>query len=129
MTIKVAIIGLGIMGKRMLFQMRLHRNFEPDYLWDPSQFACQQATKLEPKSCIMDSASDAIKKADLVYLACPPTVREPYALEAAEAGKALFLEKPFGISIEDSGKLMFKLKILQYSGGSEFHSSIGFGFV
>jgi predicted dehydrogenase len=93
MTVKVAIIGLGIMGQRMLTHMRLHHNFEPNYLWDPDQSACHQATILDPQSKIMDSANDAISKADLVYLACPPAVREPYALAAAAAGKALFLEK------------------------------------
>ena len=110
MAVKVAIIGLGIMGQRMLTHMRLHQNFEPDYLWDPDQSACHQATLLDPQSKIMDSASDAIGKADLVYLACPPAVREPYALAAAKAGKALFLEKPFGIDLNDSARLMAQLQ-------------------
>jgi 3-hydroxyisobutyrate dehydrogenase-like beta-hydroxyacid dehydrogenase len=53
---KVAIIGLGIMGQRMLTHMRLHQNFEPDYLWDPDESACHQAIILDPRSKIMDSA-------------------------------------------------------------------------
>ena len=110
MTMKVAFIGLGIMGQRMLTHMRLHHNFEPYYLWDPDQSACHQATILDPQSKIMNSADDAISKADLVYLACPPGVRKPYALAAAAAGKALFLEKPFGIDLDDSAKLMEKLQ-------------------
>ena len=110
MTVKVAIIGLGIMGQRMLTHMRLHHNFEPNYLWDPDQSACQQTTILDPQSKIMDSANDAISKADLVYLACPPAVREPYALVAAAAGKALFLEKPFGVNLDDSVRLMIRLQ-------------------
>ena len=110
MTTKVAIIGLGIMGQRMLTHMRLHHDFEPDYLWDPNKSACHQAIILDPQSKVMDSASDAISKADLVYLACPPAVREPYALAAAAAGKALFLEKPFGINLDDSARLMALLK-------------------
>mgnify|MGYP001168274057 FL=1 len=110
MAIKVAIIGLCIMGRRVLSHMRRHNNFEPDYLWDPNQSACQRATLLDSKSYIMDSASDAISKADLVYLACPPAVRELYALEAAAAGKALFLEKPFGVNIDDSARMMGRLK-------------------
>ena len=110
MKVRVAIVGLGIMGQRMLTHMRLHHNFEPNYLWDPDQSACHQATILDPQSKIMDSANDAINKADLVYLACPPTVREPYALAAAAAGKALFLEKPFGVNLDDSARLMIKLQ-------------------
>ena len=35
--IKVAIIGLGIMGRRMLQHMRIHEKFAPNYLWDPDK--------------------------------------------------------------------------------------------
>ena len=54
MTTKVAIIGLGIMGQRMLTHMRLHHDFEPDYLWDPDESACHQAIILDPQSKVMD---------------------------------------------------------------------------
>ena len=110
MTISVAIIGLGIMGTRMMKHMRLHKKFSPDYLWDPSPIACENAIKLDYKSKIMKSANEAIEKADLVYLACPPTVREIYAIKTVEMGKALFLEKPFGINIQESRNFMKKLQ-------------------
>ena len=110
MTVKVAIIGLGIMGRRMLEHMRLHKNYQPDFIWDPNKNACLEAIKLDPQSKIMNSASDAIKSADLVYFACPPVVRKAYALEAASLGKSLFLEKPFGVNIEESEDLVKKLK-------------------
>ena len=110
MTIKVAIIGLGIMGRRMLKHMRLHENYQPDYLWDPDENSCQEAIKQDSISQIMNSANHAIQVADLVYLACPPVVRKAYALEAAASGKALFLEKPFGINIEDSKDLIKQLE-------------------
>ena len=114
MTINVAIIGLGIMGTRMLTHMRLHEEFNPDYLWDPNPIACENAIKQDSKSLIMKSADEAIEKADLVYLACPPTVRESYALKVVEMGKALFLEKPFGINTEDSKNFIKKLKIMMF---------------
>lgn len=110
MTIKVAIIGLGIMGTRMLTHMRLHQKFEPDYLWDPNPTACENALKLDNHCSIMKSADEGIEKADLVYLACPPTVREAYAMKVVEMGKALFLEKPFGINIQESKNFIEKLK-------------------
>ena len=114
MTTKVAIIGLGIMGQRMLAHMRLHRDFKPDYLWDPDQSACHQATLLDPQSKIMDSASDAIGKADLVYLACPPAVREPYALAAAKAGKALFLESRSALILTIAQGLWPNCKLMMF---------------
>ncbi len=110
MTIKVAIIGLGIMGRRMLEHMRLHSDYEPDYLWDPEESACKLALKENPQAHIMENSSDAIQAADLVYLACPPVVRKAYALEAARFGKALFLEKPFGVDVEDSVELVTQLE-------------------
>ena len=110
MTIKVAIIGLGIMGRRMLEHMRLHSDYEPDYLWDPEENACKLALKENPQAHIMENSSDAIQAADLVYLACPPVVRKAYALEAARSGKALFLEKPFGVDVENSVDLVTQLE-------------------
>ena len=110
MSTSVAIIGLGIMGTRMMKHMRLHKKFSPDYLWDPSPIACENAIKLDYKSKIMKSANEAIEKADLVYLACPPTVREIYAIKTVEMGKALFLEKPFGVNIQDSINFIKKLQ-------------------
>tara|TARA_B100000902_G_scaffold383645_1_gene422782 strand:+ start:190 stop:1149 length:960 start_codon:yes stop_codon:yes gene_type:complete len=110
MTTNVAIIGLGIMGTRMLQHMRKHEEFNPNYLWDPNPIACQNAMKQDSETKIMKNADEAIRKSDLVYLACPPSVREVYAIKAVEMGKALFLEKPFGIDVSDSKKFVKKLK-------------------
>lgn len=107
---KVAIIGLGIMGRRMLQHMRIHEKFEPNYLWDPDKNACEKAIEVDTESKIMDSPEDAINAADLVYLACPPKVREAYAIDAAQKGKALFLEKPLGIDVEHSKNFIERLK-------------------
>ena len=108
--IKVAIIGLGIMGRRMLQHMRLHEKFEPNYLWDPDKNACLKAIEIDSEAKIMNSSEEAINAADLVYLACPPKVRESYAIETAQKGKALFLEKPLGIDNDHSKSLINKLK-------------------
>ena len=53
MTYNVAIIGLGIMGARMLKHMRLHQEFNPNYLWDPSPIACEKARKQDSETKIM----------------------------------------------------------------------------
>ena len=66
MTASVAIIGLGIMGSRMLKHMRLHEDFNPDYLWDPCPTACENAKKIDSDSQIMKSANHAIENADFL---------------------------------------------------------------
>ena len=90
MVIKVAIIGLGIMGRRMLQHMRIHEKFEPSYLWDPDKTACHKAIEIDSEAKIMGSPEEAIDAADLVYLACPPKVREAYALEQHKKVKLFF---------------------------------------
>ena len=110
MIVKVAIIGLGIMGRRMLEHMRKHEKFEPNFLWDPDKSACEKAIEIDAEAKIMDSPEEAIDAADLVYLACPPKVREAYAIDTVQKGKALFLEKPLGIDVEHSKKFIERLK-------------------
>ena len=53
--IKVAIIGLGIMGRRMLKHMRIHEKFEPNFLWDPDNSACLKALKVDTEAKITGS--------------------------------------------------------------------------
>ncbi|MFY0692144.1 MAG: Gfo/Idh/MocA family oxidoreductase [Paracoccaceae bacterium] len=106
MTVKTAIIGLGIMGRRMLEHMLIHPGYTPVALWDPDANACRAAQALAPDAQITASAEEAIAAADLVYLACPPVPRKAYALAAAEAGKAVFLEKPLGVDVAQSEALV-----------------------
>lgn len=106
---RVAVIGLGIMGRRMLEHMQRHELFDVVSLWDPSADACAAATQIVPTAQVSDSAEDAIAMADLIYLACPPAPRKAYALSAASAGKALFLEKPLGVDIDQSRDLADRL--------------------
>ena len=107
---RVGIIGLGIMGRRMLEHMNLHPDFEPVSTWDPSPAARALATDLVPEALIADATEDVIAAADLVYLACPPDPRKPYALAASGAGKAVFLEKPLGIDVGESRELVDRLE-------------------
>ncbi len=97
------------MGRRMMDHMVIHSNFQPEFLWDPDEKACELAHKEHAKSKIMANATEAIQAAELVYLSCPPAVRKAYALEAAKLGKALFLEKPLGVNVEESKDLVVKL--------------------
>ena len=106
MTIRTAIIGLGIMGRRMAEHMALHPVFSVEAIWDPDQGSCAEAQRIVPGATVTADAETAIAAADLVYLACPPVPRKAYALAAAKAGKAVFLEKPLGVDIAESRALV-----------------------
>lgn len=110
MGVKTAVIGLGIMGQRMLEHMVRHEGYDPVAIWDPDPAACRMARVLAPDATVAADAAAAIAAADLVYLACPPVPRKVYALAAADAGKAVFLEKPLGVDIGESEDLVARLE-------------------
>ncbi len=107
---RIAVIGLGIMGRRMLANLRLHPAFEPVAVWDPSDAACQKTLDDAPDSIMARSAHAAMEAADSVYLACPPGPRKELALAAAGQSKAVFLEKPLGLDDDESRDLVKRLE-------------------
>ncbi|WP_339952128.1 Gfo/Idh/MocA family oxidoreductase [uncultured Albimonas sp.] len=108
-TWKVGVIGLGIMGRRMLEHMGRHEAFEVVAAWDPSPEARAQAARIGPVASMVETPEAVIAAADVVYLACPPAPRKAYALEAAAQGKAVFLEKPLGVDVAESRDLAERL--------------------
>lgn len=109
-THTVGLIGLGIMGRRMLEHMILHPQFAPTIAWDPSPDACDHAKSVMPDLQVMGGPEAVIAGSDVVYLACPPVPRKAYALAAADAGKTVFLEKPLGIDGAESRALVEHLE-------------------
>lgn len=125
MAFRTAIIGLGIMGQRMLENMSLHPEFAVSAIWDPDPIACGTAKKMAPTAHRALSAEDAIAHADLVYLACPPAPRKAYAIAAAQQGKAVFLEKPLGIDVDESREMVTALKALGVPAAVNFTQAAG----
>jgi predicted dehydrogenase len=106
---KFAIIGLGIMGRRMLENVLQHPDFEVSGMWDPSADAIAKTRLLAPDAPIAQSAQAAMQGADVVYLACPPGPRKSFALEAATNGQGVFMEKPLGTDNAQSRDLLAQL--------------------
>ncbi|HAC49573.1 MAG: Gfo/Idh/MocA family oxidoreductase [Sulfitobacter sp.] len=125
MTIRTAVIGLGIMGRRMAENMVLHPDFTVTTMWDPDPAACVAAQKVAPEAAVSATASEAMADVDLVYLACPPVPRKAYALEAAAAGKAIFLEKPLGVDIAESRALVAELQAAGVPAAVNFTQAAG----
>ena len=107
---RMAIIGLGIMGRRMLTNALVHPRFEISGLWDPSALSVAKARELMPGAPIASDAAAAMAGADVVYLACPPGPRKAHALAATAAGQGVFMEKPLGTDEAESRDLVTRLK-------------------
>ncbi len=105
----IGVIGLGIMGRRMITNVVKHSRLAIAGAWDPDAQACADAAAETPGLAIMADADAVIAAADLVYVATPPLWHRDYADRAMAAEKPLFCEKPLGIDIENSRDLVAAL--------------------
>jgi predicted dehydrogenase len=112
MSYRVAVLGLGVMGQRMLNHLALHEQFEILGGWDASPAARAHAKSLHP-TVDFDTPAEALiasDKTDLVYIGVPPMAHAGYALAAIDARKAILCEKPLGIDIADSRRLTERME-------------------
>lgn len=107
-THRVAIIGLGVIGRRMLTNMPRQGRLTVVGGWDPSPEARAAAARDFPWLSIAQSAEALIAadEVDLVYVGAPPRAHGAIARAAAAAGKAVFCEKPLGVDLADSRALV-----------------------
>jgi predicted dehydrogenase len=128
MSHKLAIIGLGIMGRRMLDNALRHAAFEVCSVWDPSSDSVAKTRAMLPDAPVAVSAEAAMQGADVVYLACPPGPRKTYALQAAAAGQGVFMEKPLGTDNAQSRDLVAQLARSRLPGVVNFTQAASRGF-
>jgi predicted dehydrogenase len=124
----MAIIGLGIMGRRMLENALQHPAFEVCGAWDPSAASVAKTLETMPGVTISPDPQAAMAGADVVYLACPPGPRKTYALQAAAAGQGVFMEKPLGTDNAQSRDLVAQLRQARLPGVVNFTQAASRGF-
>ncbi|HEV2551977.1 MAG TPA: Gfo/Idh/MocA family oxidoreductase [Stellaceae bacterium] len=98
----IGIIGLGVMGERMLRNMGKHPAFAVAAAWDPTPAAAEKLRALAPNARFARDAADLIadERVGCLYIAAPPSVHLAYAAAAFSARKAVFCEKPLAIDLE-----------------------------
>ena len=75
------IIGLGIMGRRMIANFARHPAFKVSSVWDPSSKSLK-ATQQEFQDLHYSETPEQLIngiKPDLLYIACPPEFHKQYA--------------------------------------------------
>jgi len=107
MTHKVAVIGLGVMGQRMLGNMAEHELFDVISVWDPNAEACKSTQATYPSVSVASDAEALVAdpSVEVVYIASPPATHKEHALAAMARGKAVYCEKPLGVDVSESRDL------------------------
>jgi predicted dehydrogenase len=101
---KLGIIGLGIMGERLLRAALEHaaESVTPVAVWDPSPAAAARISTIPGAPAILTSAEAVIAACECLYIAAPPAAHIPLAEAAIAAGRSVFIEKPLATSLSDA---------------------------
>ena len=111
-TYRLAVLGLGAVGQRMLDQATQHPRFEVVAGFDIAESARAHTAQHYPGAKLCTSGEDAVAdpKVDLVYVATPPLYHAELTRLCMAHGKAVFCEKPLGVDIDDSAKLVAEMR-------------------
>ncbi len=117
MTHRIGIIGLGTVGARFVEQFNRHDDFELVAAWDPDLVACAAHAA---DVTIVDNAAGVIAAADAVYIAVPPVFHGDYVEQCVDARVGIFCEKPLGIDVQESRRLVDLVESSRLPAGVNF---------
>ncbi|MGY8995919.1 MAG: Gfo/Idh/MocA family protein [Alphaproteobacteria bacterium] len=100
----IGIIGLGVMGSRVLQQIVQHPDLDAIVAWDLSNAALKQTAQSHPELELAQSALDVIARDTVrcVYIASPPSSHLNYINMACDHDKAVFCEKPLALDLAEA---------------------------
>ncbi len=101
-TLEVGVIGLGVMGQRMLARLAGHDRLRAMWVWDADANAVARALAVYPHLKAAADAAALIAAPGLasLYIATPPGPHMALANLAFDAGLAVFCEKPLTVDFD-----------------------------
>ncbi|MET0520149.1 MAG: Gfo/Idh/MocA family oxidoreductase [Burkholderiaceae bacterium] len=112
--LNIGVIGLGVMGQRMLARLAGHPRLRVAAVWDADPAALartlQAQPQLQPQAA--DSAAALIATPGLasVYIATPPGPHMALAELAFDAGLAVFCEKPLTVDLDAARRAIARIQ-------------------
>lgn len=109
---RVAIIGAGVMGQRMIEAIAKHPKYRVAAVSDASEARAREAAERAGDAAWYSDAVQLLdaEEVDLVYLAVPPKFHHPIALEALSRKKHLLCEKPLANSVQEAEEMLAAAK-------------------
>ncbi len=110
MRLKLAIIGFGTIGQRILTAAKRHPDVEVVAIYDaspvPLDDKCDSSIVLESSAQALMARSDV----DIVYIGTPPNSHMHYCNMALDHNKAIWCEKPLAVDVSQSKAFIERLK-------------------
>ncbi|QPF75347.1 Gfo/Idh/MocA family oxidoreductase [Roseateles sp. DAIF2] len=100
--LNIGLIGLGVMGQRMLARLKDHPRLRAAWVWDANPAAIATTLAAHPHLRAADSAEALIRQPglDSLYIATPPAAHIALSHAAFDAGLAVFCEKPLTVDFD-----------------------------
>ena len=109
---RIGVIGLGVMGQRMLARLAEHARASAPIAWDPNPAAVAEVKQKHPALKLAPTAAEVVAAPglDALYIASPPGSHLGYAREGFDAGLAVFCEKPLTVDFAAGGRAIARIE-------------------
>jgi predicted dehydrogenase len=110
-TLNVGLIGLGVMGQRMLARLATHPRLRATWVWDADATALARTLAAYPALQPAASADGLIGMPGLhtLYIATPPAPHMALSNRAFDAGLAVFCEKPLTVDFDAARRTIARI--------------------
>lgn len=100
--LNIGVVGLGVMGQRMLERLVGHPRLKPGLVWDANPQAVARAVQAHPGLRAAASAEQLVSSPGLhcLYIATPPQAHMALSHAAFDAGLAVLCEKPLTVDFD-----------------------------
>jgi predicted dehydrogenase len=110
--LNIGVIGLGVMGQRMLDRLRTHPRLRAVVAWDADTAALARTVQRFPDLRAAASARAVIGEPGLhsLYIATPPAAHLSLSESAFDAGLAVLCEKPLTVDFEAARRTIARIE-------------------
>ncbi|QFT89153.1 Putative 4,5-dihydroxyphthalate dehydrogenase [Bacillus sp. THAF10] len=107
-TYKVGIVGLGVVGQRLISQFQNSTNIQIASLCDTNLEILNNTAKIMKNVNVYTNYQEMFSKEELdfVYIAVPPAYHHPVVMAAAQHDLHILCEKPLANSIEEAEQML-----------------------
>ena len=110
--LNVGVVGLGVMGQRMLDRIEAHPRLQATVVWDADAQALQRTLAARPALRAAGSAVQLIATAGMhsLYIATPPAAHLALSHAAFDAGLAVLCEKPLTVDFDAARRCIERIE-------------------
>lgn len=110
--LNIGLIGLGVMGQRMLARLSSHPRLRAVRVWDANAQTLTRTLQAYPSLRAAASAEALIAEPGLhsLYIATPPAAHMSLSNAAFDAGLAVFCEKPLTVDFEAARQAIARIE-------------------